>query len=48
MTNNDGDNNLRKDAAPEESINNLIISNSNFNPESSEINHYGINLEVKF
>ena len=48
VTNNDGDNDLGKDAAPEESINNLIISNFNSNPESSEIYHYGANLEVKF
>ena len=46
ITNNDGDSNLRKDAAPEEFINSLIISDSD--PETSEINHYGVNLEVKF
>ena len=45
---NDGDNDLGKDAAPEESINSLIISNSDSNPESSEINHYGANLKAKF
>ena len=43
---NDGDNDLRKDATPKESINNPIISNSN--PETSEINHYGANLKAKF
>ena len=48
VTNNNGNNNLRKDAAPEKSINNLIISNSNSDPESLEINHYGVNLEAKF
>ena len=46
IINNDGNNNLGKDAAPEEFINNPIISNSN--PEISEINHYGANLKVKF
>ena len=45
---NDGNNNLGKDATPEKSINSPIISNSNSNPESSEINHYGANLKVKF
>ena len=48
VTNNDGDNNLGKDAAPKESINSPIISNSNSNPESSEIYHYGANLKAKF
>ena len=48
LVTNDGNNDLRKDAAPKESINNPIISNSNSNPESSEINHYGTNLEAKF
>ena len=48
VINNDGDNDLGKDAAPKESINNPIISNSNSNPESSEIYHYGANLEAKF
>ena len=48
VTNNEGDSDLRKDAAPEESINNPIISNSNSKPESSEINHYGANLKAKF
>ena len=46
VTNNDGDNDLGKDAAPEEFINNPIIFNSD--PEISEINHHGTNLEVKF
>ena len=46
VINNDGDNDLGKDAAPEKSINSLIISDSN--PEISEINHHGVNLEVKF
>ena len=45
---NDGDNNLGKDVTPKEFINSLIIFNFNFNPESLEINHYGVNLEVKF
>ena len=48
LVTNDGDSDLGKYAAPEESINSLIISNFNFNLESSEINHYGVNLEVKF
>ena len=48
VTNNDGNSKLRKNATPKESINNPIISNSNSNPESSEINHYGTNLEAKF
>ena len=48
VINNDGDNDLGKDAAPKESINSPIISNSDSNPESSEINHYGANLEAKF
>ena len=48
VINNDGDNNLRKDATPKESINSAIISNFNSNPESSEIIHYGANLEAKF
>ena len=46
VTNNDGDNNLGKNATPEESINSPIISNSN--PETLEINYHGINLKVKF
>ena len=46
VTNNDGDSDLEKDTAPEEFINNPIISNSD--PETSEINHYGVNLEAKF
>ena len=48
VINNNGDSNLGKNAAPEEFINSLIIFNSNSNPELSEINHYGVNLEVKF
>ena len=47
VTHNDGDNDLRKDAVPEKSINSPIISNSNSNPESLEINHHGANLEAK-
>ena len=46
VINNDGDNDLGKDAAPKEFINNPIIFN--FNPEILEINYHGINLEVKF
>ena len=46
VTNNNGDNDLGKDATPEEFINSPIIFN--FNPEISEINHHGANLEVKF
>ena len=46
VINNDGDNDLGKDAAPEESINSLIIFDSDL--EISEINHHGVNLEVKF
>ena len=46
VTNNDGNNNLGKDAAPEESINSPIIFHSN--PEISEINYHAVNLEVKF
>ena len=46
VTNNDGDNNLGKNAAPEKSINSPIISNSN--PETLEINYHGINLKAKF
>ena len=48
IINNDGDNDLEKDAAPEEFINSPIISNSDSDPESSEINHYGVNLNAKF
>ena len=48
VINNDGDSDLGKDVAPEEFINSLIISNFNSDPESSEINYYGVNLEVKF
>ena len=33
---------------PEKFINSLIISNSDSDPELSEINHYGVNLEAKF
>ena len=44
--NNDGDNDLRKNLTLEESINSLIISNSN--PETSEINYHGVNLKAKF
>ena len=43
---NDGDSDLGKDAEPEEFINSLIIFNSD--PETSEINHYGVNLKAKF
>ena len=46
VINNDGDNDLGKDAAPKESINSLIISD--FDPEISEINYHGVNLKVKF
>ena len=46
VINNNGDNDLGKDVAPKESINSPIISDSN--PETSEINHHGINLEAKF
>ena len=46
VINNDGDNDLRKDTAPEKSINSLIISDSD--PEISEINHHGVNLKAKF
>ena len=45
---NDGDNDLGKDAAPEEFINSPIISNYDSDPELSEINYYGVNLEAKF
>ena len=45
VINNDGDSDLGKDAAPEESINSRIISDSD--PEILEINYHGINLEVK-
>ena len=48
VINNDGDSDLGKDVAPEEFINSLIIFNSDSDPESLEINHYGVNLEVKF
>ena len=43
---NNGNNNLRKNIAPEKFINNLIIFNSN--PEISEIIYHGINLKIKF
>ena len=43
---NDGDSDLGKDVAPEEFINSPIIFD--FDPETLEINHYGVNLEVKF
>ena len=46
VINNNGDNNLGKNATPKKSINSLIISNSN--PAISEINYYGINLKTKF
>ena len=46
VTNNNGNNNLRKDVTPKKSINSPIISNSN--PETSKINHHGINLKAKF
>ena len=46
VTNNNGDNNLRKDATPKESINSPIISNSD--PKTSEMNHHGTNLKAKF
>ena len=48
VINNDGDSDLGKDTAPEEFINSLIIFNFYFDPELSEINHYSVNLEVKF
>ena len=46
VINNDGDNNLGKDATPEKFINNLIIFD--FNPEILEIYYHGVNLEAKF
>ena len=46
VTNNDGDSDLGKDAAPEEFINSLIISDSD--PEISKINHHGVKLEANF
>ena len=46
VINNDGDSDLGKDAAPEEFINSFIIFDSD--PEISEINYHGVNLEVKF
>ena len=46
VINNNGDKDLGKDIMPEEFINSLIIFDSD--PEISEINHHGVNLEVKF
>ena len=46
VINNNSDSDLRKDVTPKEFINNPIISDSD--PEISEINHYGVNLEAKF
>ena len=46
VINNNGDNDLEKDVAPEEFINNVIIFDSH--PEISEMNHHGVNLKVKF
>ena len=40
VTNNNGNNNLRKAITPEESINSPTIFDSN--PETSEINHHGV------
>ena len=48
VTNNNSDNNLGKNATPKKFINNPIISNSNSNPETSEINHYNANLKAMF
>ena len=48
VINNNGDNDLGKDAMPEKSINNLIISNFNSDSELLEINHYSVNLKAKF
>ena len=48
VINNDGNDDLGKDATPKKFINNLIISNLNSNPESLKINYYGVNLKVKF
>ena len=48
VINNNNNNDLGKDVTPEKSINNLIISNFNFNPEILEINYHGINLKAKF
>ena len=48
VINNDGDSDLRKNVAPEEFINSPVIFNFYFNPELLEINHYGVNLKVKF
>ena len=46
VINNDGDNDLGKDAAPEEFINSLIVFK--FDSEILEINYHGVNLKVKF
>ena len=48
VINNNGNNNLRKYKTPKKSIKSPIISNSNSNPESLEINHYSTNLKAKF
>ena len=45
VINHDGDSDLGKNAEPKEFINSLIISDSD--PEISEINYYGVKLEVK-
>ena len=46
VTNNDGDIDLGKNTTPKKFINSPIIFNSD--PETSEINDYGINLKAKF
>ena len=46
VMNNDGNNDLRKDATPEKFINSPIIFDSD--PEILEINYYDVNLKVKF
>ena len=46
VTNNNNDNNLRKNITPKKSINSPIIFN--FDAEISEINHHGINFKAKF
>ena len=46
VINNDGDNDLRKDAAPKEFINSPIIFD--FDPEMLEINHHGANFKARF
>ena len=48
VINNNGDSDLGKNTTPEKSINNPIIFYSDSNPETSEINHHGANLEAKF